>query len=170
MSSVIVYDGTGRHAALTAAEKIRLAGSEVAFFGLDGHLAMEMAYSEQVIWRRRTYEIGIEPRLDRRLERVERDGNRLRATFRNELTDAVETHAADQVVVEHGTRPADALFHGLRDRSSNRGVVDQAALLAGRPQPGADDGGFRLFRIGDAVSSRNIHAAVLDAFRLCRVL
>ena len=167
---VIVYDGTGRHAALTAAEKIRLAGSEVDFFGLDGHLAMEMAYSEQVIWRRRTYEIGIEPRLDRRLERVERDGNRLRATFRNELTGAAETHETDQIVVEHGTRPADALFRGLRDGSSNHGVVDQAALLAGRPQPGADGGGFRLFRVGDAVSSRNIHAAVRDAFRLCRVL
>ena len=166
----IVYDGTGRHAALTAAEKIRLAGSNVAFFGLDSHLAMEMAYSEQVVWRRRIYEIGIEPRFDRRLVRVERDGNRLRATFRNELTDAVETHEADQLVVEHGTLPADDLFHGLRDRSSNRGVVDQEALLRGRPQPGAEGEGFQLFRIGDAVSSRNVHAAVLDAFRLCRVL
>ena len=167
---VIVHDGTGRHAALTAAEKIRLAGSNVAFFGLDGHLAMEMAYSEQVVWRRRTHEIGIEPRLDRRLVRVERDGNRLRATFRNELTDAVETHEADQIVVEHGTLPADELFRGLRDRSSNRGIVDQKALLEGRPQPRAEGEGFRLFRIGDAVSSRNVHAAVLDAFRLCRVL
>ena len=166
---VIVYDGTGRHAALTAAEKIRRAGCEVAFFGLDGHLAMEMAYSEQVIWRRRTYEIGIAPVLDRRLVRVERDGNRLRVTFQNELTDAVETHETDQLVVEHGTRPAGALFHDLRDRSSNRGVVDQRALLEGRPQPHAG-GGFQLFRIGDAVSSRNIHAAVLDAFRICRVL
>ena len=81
----IVYDGTGRHAALTAAEAIRQAGGEVAFFGLDGHLAMEMSYAEQVVWRRRTYEIGIEPRLDRRLERVAREGNRLRVTFRNEL-------------------------------------------------------------------------------------
>ena len=166
----IVYDGTGRHAALTAAETMRLAGSEVEFFGLDGHLAMEMAYSEQVVWRRRTYEIGVEPRLDRRLVRVERDGNRLRATFRNELTEAEETHSADQMVVEHGTRPADALFRGLRHRSANRGTVDQAALLGGRPQPGADDGGFQLFRIGDAVASRNIHAAILDAFRLCRLL
>ena len=166
----IVYDGTGRHAALTAAETMRLAGSEVEFFGLDGHLAMEMAYSEQVVWRRRTYEIGVEPRLDRRLVRVERDGNRLRAMFRNELTEAEETHSADQVVVEHGTRPADALFQGLRHRSANRGTVDQAALLGGRPQPGADDGGFQLLRIGDAVASRNIHAAILDAFRLCRLL
>ena len=86
----IVYDGTGRHAALTAAEAIGRAGGEVAFFGLDGHLAMEMSYAEQVVWRRRTYEIGIEPRLDRRLERVAREGNRLRVTFRNELTDEAE--------------------------------------------------------------------------------
>ena len=49
-------------------------------------------------------------------------------------------------------------------------MVDEGALLQGRPQPAADGGGFQLFRIGDAVSSRNVHAAILDAFRLCRVL
>ena len=32
------------------------------------------------------------------------------------------------------------------------------------------DGGYQLFRIGDAVASRNIHAAIYDAFRLCLVL
>ena len=167
---VIVYDGTGRHAALTAAEKLRLLECDVAFFGLDGQLAMEMSYAEQVIWRRRTYELGIEPKLDRRLQRVERLGNRLRVSFRNELTDAEETHEADHLVVEHGTLPADGLFRGLRDVSSNRGIVEQRALREGGPQPGAGADGFQLFRIGDAVSSRNIHAAVLDAYRLCRVL
>jgi hypothetical protein len=30
------------------------------------------------------------------------------------------------------------------------------------------DGRFRLFRIGDAVSSRNIHAAIYDALRLAK--
>ena len=166
----IVYDGTGRHAALTAAETIKQAGGEVAFFGLDGHLAMEMSYAEQVVWRRRAYEIGIEPRLDRRLERVAREGNRLRVTFRNELTDEAEEHETGRIVVEHGTRPADGLFHALADRSSNRGVLDQQALLSGAPQPDGEGNGFQLFRIGDAVSSRNIYAAVLDAFRLCRTL
>ncbi len=167
---VIVYDGTGRHAALTAAEKLRLSECDTDFFGLDGQLAMEMSYAEQVIWRRRTYELGIEPKLDRRLQRVERHGNRLRVSFRNELTDMEETHECDHFVVEHGTRPADGLFRGLRDISSNRGTVDERALLEGRPQPGTGGDGFQLFRIGDAVSSRNIHAAVLDAYRLCRVL
>ena len=169
-ADAIVYDGTGRHAALTAAEAIAREGGQLALFALDGHLAMEMAYSEQVIWRRRAYELGIEPRLDRRLERVERAGNRLRVTFRNELTDAAEEHETGRIVVEHGTRPADALFHALADRSSNAGAVDQRALLAGAPQPEGEGEGFQLFRIGDAVSSRNIYAAVLDAFRLCRTL
>jgi hypothetical protein len=29
------------------------------------------------------------------------------------------------------------------------------------------DGRFRIYRVGDAVCSRNIHTAVLDSFRLC---
>ena len=170
----IVWDGTGRHAAPSAAERLRLAGSEVSYFGLDDQIAMEMSFAERVIWRRRACELGIEPKLDRCLERVERRGNRLHVAFRSELTGELESHETDQLVVEHGTRPVDALFHELRERSSNRGVVDLRALTEGRPQPGAGAGagagGFQLFRIGDAVASRNIHAAVLDAFRLCRVI
>jgi hypothetical protein len=32
------------------------------------------------------------------------------------------------------------------------------------------DGKYWLFRIGDAVTSRNVHAAILDAARLCRAI
>ena len=68
--------------------------------------------------------------------------------------------------------PTDELYFDLLDASINHGEVDHAALLAVRPQavqrqPGRQ---FQLFRIGDAVASRNIHAAVYDAFRLCLVL
>jgi hypothetical protein len=50
--------------------------------------------------------------------------------------------------------------------------VDYEALVAGRPQTVMrnGDGRFRLFRIGDAVSSRNIHAAIYDALRLAKDL
>jgi hypothetical protein len=71
-------------------------------------------------------------------------------------------------VVNHGTLPLDDLYHDLRPFSRNGGAVDHDALIAGRPQA-LDvnaDGAFQLFRIGDAVSSRNIHAAVHDALRL----
>ena len=56
--------------------------------------------------------------------------------------------------------------------SVNLGEVDYDALIAGRPQAVVrnPDGRFRLFRIGDAVASRNIHAAVYDGLRLAKDL
>ncbi len=46
------------------------------------------------------------------------------------------------------------------------------SLLAGQPQTSADErrDGFELFRVGDAVSSRDIHCAILDSRRLCKDL
>jgi hypothetical protein len=78
----------------------------------------------------------------------------------------------DRVVVEHGTLPLDDLYFALKEGSTNRGEVDHRALLAGRPQAirTNPDGAYRLFRIGDAVSSRNIHAAIYDALRLAKDL
>jgi hypothetical protein len=71
-------------------------------------------------------------------------------------------------VVEHGTLPLDDLYVALRDGARNRGEVDYRALIAGRAQAVVRnaDGLYQLFRIGDAVSSRNIHAAIYDALRL----
>jgi hypothetical protein len=73
-------------------------------------------------------------------------------------------------VIEHGTLPADDLYFALKPLSRNLGEVDQRALTAGRPQAVETnpDGAFRLFRIGDAVASRNIHAAVYDGLRLAK--
>ena len=77
---------------------------------------------------------------------------------------------ADMIVVEHGTTPVDDLYFELKPGSINRGEVDYEALIAGRPQTVANNPGgtYRLFRIGDAVASRNIHAAVYDAIRLMK--
>ena len=85
-------------------------------------------------------------------------------------TEAREELRADHVVVEHGTLPADELYHGLKAGSRNHGEIDQAALLTGRPQDLTHnaDGAFQLFRVGDAVTSRNIHAAIYDSLRLCK--
>ena len=76
----------------------------------------------------------------------------------------------DQVVVEYATDPLSDLYFDLKDLSSNRGEVDYAALKHGEPQTirSNPDGTFQLFRIGDAVAARNIHAAIYDALRLCK--
>ena len=48
--------------------------------------------------------------------------------------------------------------------------MDYAALIAGRPQTVVrnPEGSYQLFRLGDAVASRNIHAAIYDAIRLVK--
>lgn len=166
----LVYDGTGRHPAVTVAEKLAGGGHAVELVALDAQLAMEMSYAEQVIWRRRSYEIKLKTSFDRRLTRVVRNGNRLSASFTNELTGEREDRETDQLIVEHGTTPADEIFHALSADSVNGGTLNLDALLAGEPQPGEDESGYQLFRIGDAVASRNIHAAILDAYRFCRAL
>jgi len=78
----------------------------------------------------------------------------------------------DRVVIEHGTLPADELYFELKPQSSNLGEVDLDALIAGRPQNKVSnpDGRYELFRVGDAVASRNIHAAIYDSLRLCKDL
>jgi len=102
-----------------------------------------------------------------RLRRVERSvGGRLLATLYSEYARHEVTRVVDQVVVEHGTVPNDELYSELVPDSANGGAVDYRALLAGQPQP-VTGAGYQLFRIGDAVTSRNIHAAIFDALRLC---
>ncbi|QPC44140.1 NADH:flavin oxidoreductase [Kaustia mangrovi] len=166
---VIVYDGTGRHPAPLNAELAAMEGKTVRFVSIDGYLAMELPYSERFNWKRRFYELGLTATFDHRLAGVAREGNRLRATFVNETTLETVSHVADQVIVEHGTAPVDELYHALRGQSANDGVTDIDALLALSPQPRAlkPDAPFELHRIGDAVASRNIHAAIYDALRLC---
>ena len=79
---------------------------------------------------------------------------------------------ADQIVVDHGATPVDDLYFALKPGSRNLGEVDQTALLAVRPQTliRNAEGAYQLFRIGDAVASRNIHAAIYDALRLVCVM
>jgi hypothetical protein len=56
--------------------------------------------------------------------------------------------------------------------SRNLGAVDHDQLLAGMPQTVETNlaSAFQLFRIGDAVSARNTHAAIYDALRLVKDL
>ncbi len=83
-----------------------------------------------------------------------------------------EHRAFDAVVAEMGTDPVQELYDELLASSTNLGAVDLGELLAGKPQSVVrnEHGSLRLFRIGDAVASRNVHAAMLDAARLCRTI
>src|SRR5699024_6660469 len=89
---------------------------------------------------------------------------RLAAVLYSEYADTEQEHAFDHVVVENGTLPNDDLYFALRSESINLGEIDHQALLAMQPQQinRNASGQFQLFRIGDAVVSRNVHAATLE--------
>ena len=118
---------------------------------------------------RELYTKGVVMTPDVKLTQVYPEGNRLVAVLRNEYSFAEEERIVDQVISEHGTLPREDLYFDLRPLSSNLGVVDLDALVAGRPQAVARNpaGTFQLFRVGDAVACRNIHAAIHDSLRLC---
>lgn len=167
---VLVYDGTGRHQAVSCALHLAEQGRAVQFVTIDEYVGMEMEYPSRTIYRKRFVENGVTVTTDNTLIRVRPSGNRLVATFRHELTGATMELTASQVVVEHGTEPVDEMFDALREASANAGVTDIEALLQRRPQLVVPDGAFELHRIGDAVTSRNVHGAIYDALRLCSAL
>ncbi|MCP4490274.1 MAG: FAD-dependent oxidoreductase [Gammaproteobacteria bacterium] len=165
----IVYDGTGRHPALTVTEFCANAGSKVDLVMLDAQPAAELDYGEAVTWRRQLATLKIRPLFEYRLQEVTKQAKQLSACFVNDLTGELITMQTDQLIVEHGTIPFDDIYHTLREKSCNNGITDIPALLNGKPQPGNGEG-FTLHRIGDALSSRNVAAAMYDALRLCSVM
>jgi thioredoxin reductase len=169
---VLVYDGMGRHQAVSCALHLAEHGRTVQFVTLDDTVGAEMEYNSRVVYRKRFAKHGVRSTIDQCLIGVRPAGNRLVATFRSELTgERMELEAA-QVVVERGTVPVDEVFSALRTEACNGGVTDMDRLLAGVAQRDAvpADGGFELHRIGDAVTSRGVHAAIYDAARLCMAL
>jgi 2,4-dienoyl-CoA reductase-like NADH-dependent reductase (Old Yellow Enzyme family)/thioredoxin reductase len=168
---VLVYDGTGRHSAMTAAEKLARDGHNVTFVTVDETVAEEQGYAERVGWKREMYKLGFDVLRDRELVGLEKHGNRLKAILRNEFTGDTQEHTVDQVVTDFGTLAVDEVYQQLRAGSANDGVKDIDCLITGKPQPvRAGNGSYELYRIGDASASRNVAAAVYDALRLCRTL
>ena len=169
-ASVLLYDDNGAHPGLTAAEFIADAGAALDVVTPERTLAPDVGGTSFPAYVAALNRAGATVSINLRLERLERRGNRVVAHFFDDYGKRHVEREADQVVVEHGTNPLDELYFALKPGSVNGGEVDHAALLGGRAQTVArnPDGRYRLFRIGDAVSSRNIHAAVYDTMRLMK--
>jgi len=130
----------------------------------------KLSYAERLNWKKRFLRLGLQPTFETRLVAVRRKENRLEASLVNQISRKEMRIAIDQVIVEQGSVPMDQVYFDLRNQSANDGVTDLDALAKAAPQPRLRQTGFELHRIGDAVSSRNIHAAVLDAMRICSAL
>lgn len=167
---VLIHDETGDYAALQAAEKLSDAGAKVEIVTPYSAASTDVSGITLVPFMRKLQARDVRFTVAWRVTGVYRKGNRLRAVLGSDYAqEERRERVVDQVVVNHGITPLDELYFELKPASGNLGVVDYESLVAGRPQTAsAGLGGFQLFRIGDAVSSRNTHAAIFDALRLMK--
>ncbi|MHB1216939.1 MAG: oxidoreductase [Alphaproteobacteria bacterium] len=170
--NVLVYDDYGDHQAVSVAEFMAERGAMVELTTWEQRIAPLTGITSRPVHIRNLYTHKVVMTTDMRLIGVQREGNKLVAILRNDYTDAEEERLVDQVVAEHGALPVAELYFSLKPRSTNLGEVDYEAILAGQPQTIAanPEGRFALYRVGDAVSGRNIHAAIFDSLRLCKDL
>ncbi len=189
--NILIYDDNGQHQAPSCCDYLsEQLNTSVEFVTPDRHAAAEMGSVNYPEYMKRFYKNNVVVTPDYRLASVEKVDNQLRVVFNNEFTGASMDRIVDHLVVEHGTLPADELYDELRDRADNQGITDIAALLQGNEQVKGDEqdgkvkgqvqaavndhavpdsgSGYLLFRVGDAVASRNVHAAIYDSLRLAK--
>jgi 2,4-dienoyl-CoA reductase-like NADH-dependent reductase (Old Yellow Enzyme family) len=169
---ILLYDGLGTTSGVNAASTLVERGASVTYATPDPSAGIETSGIERPLAMRELYAHGVKIAPDLRLAGVARANNRLVVTLENVFTEARETRETDRLVIEHGTVPSDQLYQDLQPSSRNGGAFDLRKFADGEPLPETDMAGegYALFRIGDAVVSRDIHAAILEALRLCRVL
>jgi NADPH-dependent 2,4-dienoyl-CoA reductase/sulfur reductase-like enzyme len=171
-AEVLVFDDHGTEDALSCVERMAASGSSVELVTPDRHVGYEVPGTMYPPYLAALYRHGVTMTPDHRLLAVRRAGGRLEAELWNDYSKTSMTRTVDQVVVENGTEPITDVYLDLVERSVNLGRVDLDEYIAIEPQSllANPDGRFRLFRVGDAVSSRNIHAAIYEARRTCMVV
>jgi 2,4-dienoyl-CoA reductase-like NADH-dependent reductase (Old Yellow Enzyme family) len=166
---VLLYDDDGTHSAMTAAEILARSGARLEVVTPERTMGVDVGGLNLVPYARAFNETDTRISLNQRVRAVHRDGDRLRVELGSDHSPVRLTRFVDAVVVDHGTSANDELYHSLVPTSRNLGEIDHQAFIDGRVQSLERNpaGSFQLFRIGDAVAGRNIHAAVYDALRLC---
>jgi 2,4-dienoyl-CoA reductase-like NADH-dependent reductase (Old Yellow Enzyme family) len=169
---VLVFDERGSEQALSTAERMALAGSKVEIVTPDRLVGQEVVGRMYPDYLTNLYRAGVRLTPDYHLHAVRRGPEGLIVELRNAFTGATVERVADQVVAESGTEANADVYEELKEFSRNVGETDLEALASGHPQRLNDQRPdvFLLFRVGDAVAGRNIHAGMLDARRLALTL
>ena len=169
--NVLVFDDAGDHAALQATETIAATGARVELMTPDRSIAPDVMNINLTPYMRELQDKDVIFTIAQRLENIVKIDDQLQAAISSDFREDIQIERNyDQIIVNHGTVPLDELYFELQTQSINNGQVDYDALIEGRSLSLSvnPDGEFQLFRIGDAVSARNIHAAIYDATRYCK--
>ena len=168
--NVLLYDDNGTHSALSTAEIIAQSGADLEIVTPERTLGVEIGGVNHVPYARTFNETETRVTLNQRVMSASKENDRLVVELGSDHSSHRSTRVVDYLVVDHGTLPNADLYFELRSLSCNQGEIDHNALLNGQPQPCFEDeqDSFALYRIGDAVANRNIHAAIYDALRLMK--
>ena len=168
--SIFVHDETGKSISLTVADYLSNNATEVILNTPDPTIGMEAMRMEISPFMKRLYKKGVIMQVDHDIVEVLRDKNRINVILKNTHTGEKTTKVVDHFVLESGTIPNDDLFYELRSKALNKGVIDLDKMVAGEAQAFFEGDGFHLYRVGDAVTSRDVHCAILDSLRICKEL
>ena len=166
---VLVFDDDGRYPSMDAVEVLARAGNNVTYVTPERSVAIDVGALNFSDFQATFDRHGVDFKPTRGIHTViAHGGGRFAVTLETEAAAAAEVVTCDRVFYAGGTTPNDDLYFALRERSTNKGRVDYEAFVRAAPQPRSDNtsGDFELYRIGDAVTSRNMHAAILDGHRL----
>ncbi len=167
--NILIYDEAGDHVAMQSAEVAIEQGSKVNFMTPDRLISSEIMGMNLTPYLKNLQNENISFVIGKRLLDVSIKGNKLNALIGSDYDELFKNNSTyDQVFVNYGTKPLDELYFELLPLSKNMGEVNYEKFIKGYEQDiiKNKDSKFNIFRIGDAVSSRNIHAAIYDALRL----
>jgi 2,4-dienoyl-CoA reductase-like NADH-dependent reductase (Old Yellow Enzyme family)/thioredoxin reductase len=168
---VLIYDDHGGNQALDLAENLALSGAKVEFVTPERTMATDVGGMIASAYFKSLSALGVKFTVLRELNRIEKNSDGTFTAYLGMEDETWEEHrVVTAVVAETGTTAISDVYDALVSLSSNGGEVLIEALINGQPQTSVrnPEGKFQLFRIGDAISSRGIHSAILDAARISR--
>ncbi|WP_417727753.1 FAD-dependent oxidoreductase [Roseovarius sp.] len=152
---ILIYDGTGRQPAPSCALAIAEKGHKTTLVTCDSHVGQEMPYQDSTGFRKNLGLQGVRCLTDLQLDDVIKCEARIQARFTHSFTGEIICLEADQIVVETGTTPIHDLYNDLR---AHLRQPANAIMLK------------TLHLMGDAVASRDIHAAMREAHMIARTI
>jgi len=168
--NILIFDDNGQHPGISCCEFLCNLSTKIEYVSPERTIAPDVGGTNYPAYLKKLYKNDVLITLNHRLIEVYRKDNAYHAVLYNEYTHSSKKRTVDQVIVEHGTLPLDELYLELKDYSVNLGEIDLSDLINGKPQTllKKPENNFKLFRVGDAVASRNIHSAIYDSLRLCK--
>ncbi len=169
---VILYDDNGSYPALQAAEMILNKGANLEIITPERFFSPEIGGLNHVYYAKKFIEHDVLISINKRVLKVSKEGNRLSAMIGSDYSTKTQKKKTSQVVLEHGTIPNSALYFELKKNSKNLGEVNYKSLIKGKlkEKVNNENGKYFLYRVGDAIASRNIHASIYDSLRICKDL